>query len=1041
VPVGLVAELLARRARRAGGRWALVAVAVALAGTPLVVSPAVGATTSADALRRGVAQLPAGERSVIASWSGLPDAAQQARVDAAARAALARLGDRPVRRQILVNALADRTGRTFRLAVTDDLPGVTRLVEGRLPAACAPDRCEVVELAGPAQGSGAAQGSGQGSAQGASAAGLVPDPALHLVVVGRVVRTDPLLLSGTFDPGAAAPVLLAGDAARFRMPAPLVAFGRAYGWVAPWDPDRVLALGVDGWIGRAARAGEQLAAAAPGAVLTAPDTVLREQDERARLSAGRLGLLAAAGCAVLLGAAVLGGTALRRDHEGFADALRLRGAGAGVVAVLLVAEAALAALAGAVGALVLGGGAALALAAGAGLPPWPTAASALVAALPTLAAVTVAATGVVVAAIGWRAPGGSPEQAPGLLHALEAGAAGCLGAAVLLASRGGVGTGDRSDPLLTALPLLVLTAAGLLVARCWPPLARLLAHLPPRTALGARLGLAAVAGRPARPAATAGVLAAAVATAVFAAGYAATLDRGAGDQAAHAVPLDLRITPGAPPVAPLDAVPPADLAAALPGATVSPVIRTAGSVRLGAQQADAVQLVGVDPAVLPRIARWSAQAGSGADPAALARALGAGTPPRAVLPAGSRLALAVSGPVGVVVTGYVRDVADGRERAVDLLPDAAGHLTGTLPALRDAAGAPAGLRLVALTLALPQNEADRRQHALGEGSTGRAAPAGTLALGAVTVDGMPVAAPWAGWTSAGGGASLDPGATGDPGAPGGAGGPGLRVAYQLGDGQAVLVAPRPSGPVPVLTDPATAALAGGGTVTLLVDGLPFEARPIAALQGFATVDGRFAVLPAVALADLIDRTQPGTASPAEVWVAGVAGRPVPPALAAVSVQARDDVERSLRTDPVAAAATRLLLAGAGIALGVALAAVVLLLVAGRADDAPVHLSWEADGVPPSRLRAALWWGAVVTVVPGALAGTVTGLALTASATRLVAVTAAATVPQPPLQARWWDPGVLGGVAAGAAVLLGLAALIAARSLREPLPPRVQGRPG
>jgi len=1034
VPVGLVVELLARRARRAGGRWALVAVAVALAGTPLVVSPAVGATTSAAALRRGVAQLPAGERSVIASWSGLPDAVQQAQVDAAARAALARLGDRPVRRQILVNALADRAGRTFRLAVTDDLRGVTRLVGGRWPAACAPDRCEVVELAGPAPGPG--PGSGPGAP---AAAGLVPDPALHLVVVGRVARTDPLLLSGTFDPGAAAPVLLAGDAARFRMPAPLVAFGRAYGWVAPWDPDRVLGLGVDGWIGRAARAGEQLAAVAPGAVLTAPDTVLREQDGRARLSAGRLGLLAAAGCAVLLGAAVLGGTALRRDHEGFADALRLRGAGAGVVAVLLVAEAALAALAGAVGALLLGGGAALALAAGAGLPPGPTAASALVAALPALAAVAVAATGVVVAAIGWRAPGRSPEQAPGLLRALEAGAAGCLGAAVLLASRGGVGTGDRSDPLLTALPLLVLTAAGLFVARCWPPLARLLAHLPPRTALGARLGLATVAGRPARPAATAGVLAAAVATAVFAAGYAATLDRGAGDQAAHAVPLDLRITPGAPPVPPLDAVPPADLAAALPGALVSPVVRTAGSVRLGAQQADAVQLVGVDPAVLPRIARWPAQTGSGTDPAVLARILGAGTPPGGVLPAGARLALAASGPVGVVVTGYVRDVADGRERAVDLLPDAAGYLAGTLPVLRDAAGAPARLRLVALTLALPQNEADRRQHALGEGTTGRAAPAGTLALGAVTVDGVPVAAPWAGWTSTGGGASLAPD---DPRAPGASEGQArLRVAYQLGDGQAVLVAPRPAGPVPVLTDPATAALAGGGTVTLLVDGLPFEARPVAALEGFATVDGRFAVLPAVALADLIDRTQPGTASPAEVWVAGFRGRPVPSALGPVTVQVRDDVERALRTDPVAAAATRLLLAGAGIALGVALAAVVLLLVAGRADDAPVHLSWEADGVPPSRLRAALWWGAVATVVPGALAGTVTGVALTASATRLVAVTAAATVPQPPLQARWWDPEVLGGVAAGAAVLLALAALTAARSLREPLPPRVQGRPG
>ncbi|HEY6798434.1 MAG TPA: hypothetical protein VI248_27460, partial [Kineosporiaceae bacterium] len=210
MPVRLIAQLLLRRARHAGPRRLLVALVVGIAGVPLVMAPAIARATAADALRRGVAELPAGQRSVIVSVSGLPDAAQQAHADAAARVALAALGDRPVRRQILFGELADRAGRPFRLAVTDDLDGVTRLVAGRPPRSCLPGRCEVVELEG-AAGPGAA---------GPGVGGPSLDPALGLVVVGRVARADPLLLSGTFDPGSTVPVLLAGDVAGVRTLSP-----------------------------------------------------------------------------------------------------------------------------------------------------------------------------------------------------------------------------------------------------------------------------------------------------------------------------------------------------------------------------------------------------------------------------------------------------------------------------------------------------------------------------------------------------------------------------------------------------------------------------------------------------------------------------------------------------------------------------------------------------------------------------------------------------------------------------------------------------
>ncbi|HEY6796641.1 MAG TPA: hypothetical protein VI248_18360, partial [Kineosporiaceae bacterium] len=810
-----------------------------------------------------------------------------------------------------------------------------------------------------------------------------------------------------------------------------------------WDPDRVLALGVDAWIARAARAGAALAAVAPGAVLTAPDQTLRDQDARATLSARRLGLLGAGSCAVLLGAAVVGGTALRRDHEAFAGALRLRGAGPGAVGALLLGEAFLAAVLGAAIALLAGGAGSAVLTARAGLPTGAATTAALAEALPALALLTAAAAVAVVAAVGLPAP--PPDRRAGVWRALAAGAAGCLAAALLLAARGGVaargggseaGPADGGDPLLTALPLLVLTGAALLTARIWPPSVRLAQRVPPRRALAVRFGLAAAAGRPARPAAAAGVLAAAVATAVFGGAYAATLDRGAVDQATHAVPLDARLTPGPSQLSPLDAVEPARLVAALPGSAAYPVVRVAGSVRVGAQQADAVQLLGLDPEVLPRVPGRPGRTGGG-DPATLVRDLGGDPAPASRrLPAGAVLTIGTAQPVPVAVSVYVR-APDGREREVPLAAQPGGGLTGHLPQLRDAAGALAPLDLIALAVRLPTDVADRRQHALGEGTTDQAVAVGTIRLGALRVDGSAVERPWSGWSDPGGGATP---AVQD-------GGAALVLAYQLGTGPTVVVPPSTPGTVPVITDPATAASADGGTLTMLLDGLPFPARPIAAAGSFPTLQGRFAVLDRRLLADLVQRTEPGAASPAEVWISS---GPRTPDLAAASatapldrldVQVRAGLERSLRSDPVARSATFTLLGGAGLALAVALAAVVLLVVAERADDAPVHYAWEADGVAPRTLRAALWWSAAAVVLPAAVVGAGTGLGLAASAARLVAVTATAAAPEPPLRAGWWDGPVLAATAAGLALTLALAALVAATSLREPVPVRRGGSAG
>jgi hypothetical protein len=258
--------LLAARARHAGARWLLVAVGVGLATVLPVLTAAVTRTTASAALHRGVAELSAGDRTMTVSYTGLPDAGELSKLDAVATGQLSRLGSGPIRRQLLFNELDDTHGRTFRLAGTDQLAGTVRLVDGGLPASCAPARCEVVLLLG--------------AGSGASSADVLPnlDPSLGLVPVGRVRRTDPLLLSGTFDPGVDAPVVLADGARRLAGLSALSAFGRAEGWVAPLDLDRVVRLGVDAWVGRAALAGTALSGAAAGMVLTTPEGVLRDQD-------------------------------------------------------------------------------------------------------------------------------------------------------------------------------------------------------------------------------------------------------------------------------------------------------------------------------------------------------------------------------------------------------------------------------------------------------------------------------------------------------------------------------------------------------------------------------------------------------------------------------------------------------------------------------------------------------------------------------------------------------------------------------------------
>ncbi|WP_088319661.1 hypothetical protein [Kineosporia sp. R_H_3] len=474
--VGVVPGLLAARVRHAGRRRLLVAAGLAVAAVLPVLAAALTTTTTDAALQRGLAARPVGERSVIVSFNTPADAAELDLLDAAVRRELPRLSGRPLHRQLIFRAFGDSRGGDYVLAAADDLPAAVRLVDGRLPASCTPTLCEVVSLADPGRDPFLA-------------------PELGLRIVGHARRTDPLLLTGTFDPGPDATVLLGDGVERVSLLESLALRQRTVGWVAALDLDRVRREGVDAWLDDATRVADDLWIARAGLVLTTVDDVLRAENARARASAGRFTVLGSATAVLLLGTAVVGGAALRRDHEAFVGALRRRGAGRGVLRALLAGEVALAATGGALLGVLAGAGLAAVVAATAGLDAAGVALASVVTALPVVLA--LAAGAAVLLALTLAVPAGPGGTAgPGVWRAVEAGALGCVAVAVLLVARGGVGvSGSTEDPLLAALPVLVLVAGALALARVWPLLTRLAQRTVPRRALAARLGPAAAPGR------------------------------------------------------------------------------------------------------------------------------------------------------------------------------------------------------------------------------------------------------------------------------------------------------------------------------------------------------------------------------------------------------------------------------------------------------------------------------------------------------------------------------------------------------------------
>jgi hypothetical protein len=1011
VRTSVVPSLAWARLRYRPLRRFLVVLGVAAATALPVAAQASAQVVASQAVRYGVQALPPGQRSLIASFSGVElSDADLAAVDHRSRTALATLATGDARRELLYRRAADRSGGTFFLGAADDLPSAVRVSQGRLPASCTPERCEVVVV-----------GSGTPDL----------DPALGLVVVGRAVRTDPLLLTGTFDPGHDAPLLLADGVAKAQQLASLQLFQRSYGWVAPLDFGVVQRLGVEAYLQRSAATTDELSAFRTGLVITSPDATLRAEDARARLSARRFTLLGASATVLLLGFCVIAATGLRRDRLALDGLLRRRGASRRTVRLLAAVEAVVPVSVGTVLGLALGAVVGAVTAARAGLPAAATAVSAVGAALAGVLLGALMAAVVVAVTSSWA---GSDERTA--WRVVDATVVVGLAVVALSVARGTVGAATLdagNDPLLTALPVLVVLCGGLLAARLWPAGVTLLGRAVPHRWVAARLALLGGARRPLRPVATVAFLTAATAVVVFAGSYRSTLAQGAVDQAAFTVPLSARVTTGSTLERPLDVAASKTFAALAPGVAVRPVVRSAAGLRLSATEAVPVEVIGVDPSALPEVRSWAHVVGGG-DPAAAAAAIRVPrTPVGQVVPAGAaRFVLPVSGQTAdVQLTAWFRP-ADGQDVGV-AMTEVPGGFVAALPA-ELATGDP---RFQSFTLAEATDVATRVQHHIGEGLTSLGVLGGRMLLGpARFVDGSGgrlADGSWTGWGATSASNSVTATVRGSS----------LAVQYAFTGDRLVVraAATTPEPPLPVLVDAATAAHAVGSELELaLTSGPPVTARIVGVLARFPTVGDSFVVADEGALADRLDSRLPGAGSVVELWIAGPDSSETALATALsqgpfdqLEVDLRSADQARLAADPLARGAAGLLVVSAVLALAVAVLAVVLLVVADRRDEAAELYAWESDGVAPRTLRTSLFVRAVAVVALAVPAGLLLGLVLARATAAIVTVTAVGTTPHPPLALSVGPAWVAAVLGAGFLVALAAAAIVASGSLREAMP--------
>ncbi len=984
------------RLRAHPGRALLVTIGVA-ASTAMLVGVLGGSVIARDrAVQHAVAGLPESERSFRVDAFGLAPGQDYRAADRTARQALASLTPRaPLRAEFFRELRVG--GELVQLSSLDEIGRFVRLRSGRLPRACRPARCEVLQL-------------GTGG-PGAWSAGPI-----HLVRVGTGDVPDRAVFGGSLEAvpgnnGERATLLLAAGANAFdRLPA-FAGIYRSYSWVAPLDPRRVHAWQIGEILARESRAQAELGRYTDLYELSGPDTALLDARAKGRISAQRMVLIGGEGSTLLFGFAVVSAIGLRRGLANERRRLLQRGARRLQLWLALGAEVSALTVLGAAAGVAAGSLAVALVAGGVGTPGGVvlghSLGTRLGVSLVVLAWLAATVAVLVVARMG------ESELRGRRLRPLDVAALGAGVAVALELARGGLNadalSSSSDSTLLLVLPGLSCFVAAVAAGRLLGPLMRVGERVTRRGPIALRLALLALARAPARTVATVSFLLVSLGLALFAASYRSTLEQGARDEAAFAVPLDFSLSEGSRLVLPLDAAPAARYERLAPGTLVYPVVRQLATVPGPGTSVLTPTVVGLPPGAVTHL-HWRADFSS-LSPVELARRLGAdgaaslrGAP----LPKG---ATAVSVRVRIRGVAVRLDLAaeDGDHRIVFVPLGERGRgdwqLTARLPQAR---------QVVGLEFSLATAEQYGLSHREAEGVVA-SAPAGSMTLGPLTAGGRTLT-DWRGWIARGGARLRDD-----------------HVSYAFTTGQTMLLR-RPQAtdgrPLRVVVSPEIARTAGpGGSLTLDFQDAQVPARIVGVARRFPDSEQQgegFVIADESRLATALDSRLPGTGTPQELWLAvpkhavgRVEGELRGPPFAALALDSRADIQRGLAGDPLARGIELALAAAAVVALLLAAVGFWLALVSDLRDERGELFDLEAQGVSPDTLRRQFRLRAVALVGLGTLGGAVLGLLLSRLVVALVRVSAATEVPQPPLR---FEPAW--AVAAGGLGMLVVAAAAA-----------------
>ena len=986
------------RLRAHRGRSLLVVLGVA-ATTAMLLGVTGGSLVARDrAVARSLSALPAADRSFRVDAFGLPAGEGYVAADTNARAALHLLAPgTPLRASFFRELRIDR--ELTQLVGLDGLSRFVRLRAGRLPGSCTPARCEVLQI-------------------GAGGREQLDEGDIHLVRVGIADLPDRAVFGsslGTLRVGGDAPVLLLARGGHVFDTLPAFdGIFRTYSWIAPVDPSRLHVWDIVRVLERETRAQGDLARAGDVFRLSGPDQALLDARAGGRVSAQRLLLVGGEASTLLLGFAIVVAVGMRRGLANERRRLRQRGASRWQTFVAAAGEIGALTLIGTVLGVCSGVAVVSVIARQAGLPAGGVLAHSLRS--PTIVGVVVAAWLISTAALIAAARTRESETPSRRLGLLDVAALGALGAVVLGLARGGLDSATISSGgnrvLLLLLPGLICFVAAVAVARLLQPLMRLGERFARGSnALVPRLALLALSRSPARTKATAAFLVVGLGLALFAASWRATLERGARDQAAFQVPLDVTLTEGTQLVQPLDVASVGGYERLALGVTAFPVVRRLADVAGEGASVASPTLLGL-PAVAIRSLHWRSDF-SAVSPDELARRVGADGPAAlhgvAVPPGRKDMSLRVTVRGDPVQLDLITLDRLGRLDTVTLGEHGPGRwrLGARLPRLVT--------QIVALEISLASSTLLGYTHRNAEAESS-SVPGGSVVLGRLTVGGRLVT-DWSGFVGRHGLQVRDDGGA-------------VRAGYAFTEGQTmVLRLPQStdSRPLRVIASRDIARSAGpGGSLVLDVQGTRVPTTVVGVVDRFPAAEQQgegFVVADESRLRTALDADVPGAGTPGEVWLAArdpsrLSRALARPPFASLDTSSRAAIERGLVSDPLARGITIALGVAAVLALALALLGLWIALVSELRDERGELFDLEAQGVSPRVLRRQFRARACLLLGFALVAGAVLGWTLSRLVVSAVRVSAGTAPADPPLQLHlgWGVAGVaLAGLVVAAAV--------------------------